>query len=180
MDHVKSLAGIVKRCMVFLIVVVSVTAVSGISHGLMVRMSLDDLAGTAEVGIVGMVQQVESRYTKDGDSIYTAASVSVEKSLKGSPGQFVTVEYEGGEVGDTGLKVSDAPDLEKGEKVVLFLKSKGIEDSAAFMVVGNAQGKYSIKDGIASRSGFETVGGLSAGDDALPLTDLVSRVKKGE
>jgi hypothetical protein len=90
------------------------------------------------------------------------------------------VEYEGGEIGDIGLRVSDQSPLIKGEKVILFLRSgKSKKEGAAYNIVGKGQGKYVIDaDGIARKGGFSIAGGKEDIDNNIPVDKLIEKINK--
>ena len=89
------------------------------------------------------------------------------------------MEYEGGEVGEIGLKVSDQPSFTGGEEVILFLKSgKSKRDGDIYNVVGRGQGKYVVgEDGIARKKGFSIAYGEDNIDNDIPAKDLIEKIK---
>jgi len=91
----------------------------------MVGLSTEDLTKASKIIVIGEVINVASHWNSDRTTILTSASILVKDVVKGEQlEQMITVEYEGGEVGDIGLKVSDTVPLVTGEEVLLFLKSK--------------------------------------------------------
>jgi hypothetical protein len=81
--------------------------------------------GAAAV-VVGVVTDVDPRLDVNqfGDRlIVSQVWVSVEESLKGSSSPLLSVDIEGGTIGDLQLRVSDMPTLRKGERGVFFLDS---------------------------------------------------------
>ena len=79
----------------------------------------------AETVIVGTVVDVYSSFQRNshGDQlIVSRALVTVEETLKGqSKTTTLSVEVEGGTVGDLTLKVSDMPSLAAGHRAAFFL-----------------------------------------------------------
>ena len=146
----------------------------------MTGLSTEELTRSSEAVVVGGVEDVESHWNQDGTSIFTTASVVVEEVVRGVvKQQMVTVEYEGGEIGEIGLKVSDVAPLERGEKVLLFLKSgKGKRDGSVYHIVGKAQGKYLIgEDGIARKRGFALGNRKDVVESETPLGRLIEKIR---
>ena len=93
------------------------------SWAVMEGLPTEDLARGADIVVLGDVESATAKWSDDGKTIFTTAIVVVTDVIKGrSVGRKIEVEYPGGEVGGIGLKVSDEPAMEKGEKVLLFLK----------------------------------------------------------
>lgn len=88
-------------------------------------MSLEEIAGRADVIVLGTVESAESAWSEDGRIIVTRATVSVERALKGGPRLRVVVETPGGRVGDQTMIASGAPVFRAGERLVLFLEPAG-------------------------------------------------------
>jgi hypothetical protein len=151
-------------------------------------MELGELTNKADVVLTGVVHNVSSLWSSDGKTILSMATISVDMVIEGTlSAGTVVVEYEGGEVGDIGLKVSDISYLREGDKVVLFLErvinsrdldiEKGdMEEPAVFHIVGQDQGKYLVKDGVVRRA--QTLSEDAYSSDRIPLTDLISRIKE--
>jgi len=152
----------------------------GESWSLMVALSTKELTRDSEIVVVGEVRDVSSYWGEDGTTIFTKAKVMVDQVVKGIYHTEVDIEYEGGEVGGIGLKVSDGPSLEKGERVILFLKTKKVEKGVrVFSILGNAQGKYTIReDGIAIKGGFSVVRDTEdVIDNYIPAEDLLNKIR---
>jgi hypothetical protein len=146
----------------------------------MTGLSTEELTRSSEAVIVGGVEDVESHWTKDGTSIVTTASVVVDEVVRGVVlQQTATVEYEGGEIGEIGLKVSDVAPLERGERVLLFLKSgKSKRFGSVYNIVGKAQGKYLIgEDGIARKRGFTLSSRKDVVESETPLSRLIEKIR---
>lgn len=137
--------------------------------GMMSReMSIEEMTNYSDCIAIGTVISKESSWIENNSWIVTHAVVDVNEVLVGNPDlHSFLVEYDGGEVGEVGLKVSDVSPLNCGEKVLLFLydidaNQKNIKrDSQAkkFRIVENAQGNFLIKNGIARRKGFSVIKG---------------------
>ncbi len=147
---------------------------------IMIGLSTEQLTKASRTVIMGQVEDVNSQWNEAGDRIVTRATVAVEEIIRGdlNEGQVI-VEYEGGEVGEIGLKVSDSPSLIKGENVILVLEpKKETRDGLIRKIVGKAQGKYSIgEDGIARKIGFKVIRGKNVIDTRLPVNELVDRIR---
>jgi hypothetical protein len=146
----------------------------------MTGLSTEELTRSSDAVVVGGVEDVESHWTQDGTSIFTTALVGVEEVVRGVViQQMVTVEYEGGEIGEIGLKVSDVAPLERGERVLLFLKSgKSKRDGSVYNIVGKAQGKYLIgKDEIARKRGFALNSRKEMVESETPLRRLIEKIR---
>ena len=152
------------------------------SSATMVGLSTEELTRASEVITRGEVEDVESLWSKDRKTIFTSASIVINDVIKGKIAQKkIVVEYEGGEIGNIGLKVSDVSPLRKEEKVILFLKvEKSRRDGLGdvYNIVGSAQGKYIIDgDGIAKKSGFSIVNGKDVIDNNISVDALIGKIK---
>jgi len=96
-------------------------------------LSLDE---TAELVVRGVVTGVSSQFIND--TVWSRAEVSVDTVEKGTAVTKVVVEYQGGEVGDIQLVVSNQPKFRVGEHVLLYLV-RGTGDN--FKVAGGPAGK---------------------------------------
>ncbi len=151
---------------------------------LMKALSTEQLTALSDTIIRGEVMEVKAQWSKDRKTIYTNATITVREVIKGkSVPENITVQYKGGETGDTGLRVSDTAELKKGEKILLFLKTaKSRANGKIYHITGKAQGKYTIdKNGIVRKSGFTIESGQSITDNNIPielLTDKIRRIKQ--
>ncbi len=146
----------------------------------MVGLSTEELTRASEMVIEGDVEEVTSQWSSDGKTIFTSATIAVRRVIRGNTVlQRVVVEYEGGEVGRDGLKVSDVAEMAKGERVILFLKrGKSKRDGVAFHTVGKVQGKYKVgNDGIARKRGFSVEKGGEAIDAEIPVNLLIEKIQ---
>jgi hypothetical protein len=145
--------------------------------------STEELTKASDLVIVGEVENVEAQWSKDEKTIFTSVYIVINNIIKGAKKQaIITVEYEGGEMGDIGLQVSDQSSLIKGEKVILFLKSgKSKKDGFIYNIVGKNQGKYLIgEDGVARKGGFSIIGNKDNIDNNIPVDELIEKIKKAE
>jgi len=87
-------------------------------------MTLEARAKGAQVVVVASVSDVQSRLVanESGDRlIVSQVTLNIEESLKGNGRKQITMQIEGGTVGDLTLRVSDMPAMAKGERAVIFL-----------------------------------------------------------
>lgn len=163
-----------------LLCVLGILCLASETHATMKALTTEKLTRASKVIVVGKVQDLESRWTEDGEKIITRAAVTVTRLIRGKmKSSQVLVEYEGGEVGEIGMKVSDVSPLKKNERVLLFLKPRGENaDSRVFSIVGKAQGKYTIhEDGVARRRGFALAGKQIPMDNDIPLEELIRKIE---
>lgn len=112
---------------------------------LAVALSLEDMVSQSDVIAIGNVVDTRSMWVDR--NLVTLATVSVSESLKGAPGETVTVVLPGGV--DVNRKVPvamtypGAPRLTPGENAFLFLTADS-EVGGGYSVAGFAQGKFSI------------------------------------
>lgn len=99
------------------------------------RLSYDALASASDKVLVGSVG-VRASHWADDAHIYTEVMIYPDVTIKGTDQGPVLVQMLGGTVGDTTMSVSDGPQLNEGQRVVLFLK----QESGRFVVVGRAAG----------------------------------------
>jgi hypothetical protein len=95
-----------------------------------------NLKEAAELVVQGIVTKVSSQFINN--TIRSTAEVSVNIVEKGEAVSKVVVEYEGGNVGDIELLVSNQPRFREGEHVLLYLVH-GTGDN--YKVVGGVAGK---------------------------------------
>lgn len=168
----KRFLGISFMCLAMLI------SLAASSYALMIGLSTEDLTRGSEAVIEGDVQDTQSRWSEDGKTIYTSVTIVIREEIKGKTAEkTIVVEHEGGEVGDTGLMVSDMAVFRKGQRVILFLKPGRSRN--VYNVVGKAQGKYDIDaEGIARKRGFTLMGGQEAVDNDIPVDTLKAKIRK--
>jgi hypothetical protein len=85
---------------------------------------IPERARGAQRVVVAKVLDVQSVFATNehGDQlIVSRARVEIEETLKGVPVSYLSVEVEGGTVGNLTLEVSDMPRLEAGDRAVFFL-----------------------------------------------------------
>jgi hypothetical protein len=127
----------------------------GSAHGLLIKMTDEELVENATVICTGRVSSVKSDYNYDQSLIYTYVSIEVKTVLKGHipehTGNRVNLRIPGGLVGDNWLHVTDMPYFRESEEVVLFLNPENVY---YFTPVGCYQGKLTVEhDRIIERNG---------------------------
>jgi len=148
------------------------------SFALMIERNAAELAQDAKVIIQGEVKSVRS-YKGINGVIYTRASVLVSDVIKGKNiKKNITVEYEGGEVGDVGVRVEDKPSLEKDEQVLLFLTNSFWRKNV-YYIVGGVLGKYAICSDDTVRIG-SSCEEEEDGQERQSLEDLLNEIENAE
>jgi hypothetical protein len=151
-------------------------------EAMMMGLSTAKLTRDSELVVMGKVLDVRSHWADNGRKIRSTAHVQVKKFLKGSTPvvQVMEVVYDGGEVGDIGMKVSDVSPLRKGEEVILFLKKGRGHTERGYHIVGKGQGTYRVENGIARKGGFSIARGHEQIDNDIPVPDLIDKIKKAD
>jgi hypothetical protein len=165
---------------------------------IMRALSTEELTRNSDIVIVGEVEEKSSFWSEDRKRIFTRVTVKIEERVRGQYlEERLEVEYEGGEIGEIGLRVSDVTSFSKGERVLLFLKTmikkrlllstknddvQTDSDSdrviGIFSVVGLAQGKYTIHpSGIAEKSGYTVSDRSQLIDNGIPVDVLIEKIK---
>ncbi len=115
--------------------------------------TLQDLSAEAEIVVVGIVAEQQTRFNDDQTLILTDTTIRVEETLAGEAGGWVTVSEYGGVVGDRGLVVSGLPRFREGDRVLLFL----CRDILGLLrTCGASQGRLELRtasDGVVRASG---------------------------
>ena len=153
------------------------------SSSIMLGLSTEKLTKNSDLVVEGEVEDTISEWSKNGKTIITSANIIVSNVIKGvMPYYKIIVEYEGGLIGDLGMRVSDEVQLSKGERVIIFLKEgKSKKDGTVFKIVGKSQGKYVIdNNGVARKQGFSLVQGKEFIDNDIPVEELVEKIRRVE
>jgi hypothetical protein len=125
--------------------------------------SVEKLARVSDTVLRGQVTAARSELREDG-RIFTTYEVRTTAVLRGRAPSTARVVVPGGVVGRLGQRVDAAPELARGEDLVLFLRRSGVD---GFEVTGLAQGKF-------------TIAGASARPDLSRLTFVRTAVPSGE
>ena len=81
--------------------------------------------GAAQI-VIARVTDVQPRFdvNQDGDRLIISQTwLDVEETLKGVPSPVLSVDVEGGTIGNLTLDVSDTPKMQQGQRAVFFLDS---------------------------------------------------------
>jgi hypothetical protein len=154
---------------------------------LAVALSIEDMVNQSDVIAIGNV--LETRSVWIDRNLVTLATVAVSESLKGTPGETLTVVLPGGVDANRKIPVAmtypGAPRLTPGENAFLFLSSDS--EVGGYNVTGFAQGKFSIvndEDGepMVSRDlrqmSLQGDNGVRRGQSNMtPLKSLKEKVK---
>ena len=177
------------RSFVFLVIII--LGLASIIQATMVKLSLEDLTFGSEAIILGEIEDIQCHWNMDQSAILTIVMLKIHERLKGNlPYDHIFIQYPGGEIGDLGLRVSDTPEFQSTEKVLVFLNAiKDIKDLKNSLIValnfipsyevfGSAQGKYSIDPaGKASKWGYDLMLNDEDLDKSLPLKELKTRIR---
>jgi len=158
------------------------------AHAVMLPASTEWLSGEADLVVLGRVAQVEGRLVPGTDSVVTRVLVEVEEVVRGqAPAGPVIVEHQGGKAGDLLVMVSDAPYMEPGQRVLLFLERAHslLGPEQVYAVLAEAQGRYVIDaSGRARKDGFTVIQPSTKTrvlvDNNLPLGDLLRKVRQAQ
>ncbi|KPL07478.1 hypothetical protein AMJ86_04400 [bacterium SM23_57] len=121
------------------------------SLGVLRDLTTEDLVTGSEWIIAGRVDAIESRWNDARDYIYTYLTISVDEYWKNpqSPSEII-VQVPGGLVEDIEQKVSDTPEFQVGETVILFL----FNQDGQKWVFGWEKGKYTVRDEMVLELGI--------------------------
>jgi hypothetical protein len=116
---------------------------------LMVEVSNQELASSADAVVRGKVTKLESRY-QDAVARFIVTDVTLHVSEVWSggitAGRDVVFTVVGGKIGDLGMRQSNQPSFSTDEDVVLFLRNV---PNRGYEVNYLEQGKFTIEDGRA-------------------------------
>jgi hypothetical protein len=145
--------------------------------------------GSREI-VIGQVESARSYWNETHTRIFTDVTVSVTRSLKGSPGGTLTLTQLGGTVDGMRYEVPGCPAFKPGEEALFFVwrDAKG-----RAQLNGLAQGKFDIRRDPTTGAGFvqraapgfgvrelKRLERLSAGEAApdLRLDDLIREIQR--
>ena len=133
----------------------------------LVARSFDELVARADTVFKGQVAAKTSLWVGDGESRHIATRVTfqVEESYKGDASPEQTLEFVGGTVEGTTLKIPGMPEFEVGQVAMLFVVGNGVQFCP---LVGVTQGRFHVVKDAAS--GTEQV----FTDDHLPVANTAA------
>jgi hypothetical protein len=121
--------------------------VSGALHATTVeRLTLGEMVKKADRIVAGRVISERTHWSHNGNLILTTYTIEVGETIKGQAARTVEVTTLGGRIGNRELRVSGMPAFDAGEEAVVFIE----KSNAVSLVVGLAQGKFSITNGEVS------------------------------
>jgi len=161
------------------------------SFSLMIKLPLERLTLSADIIILGDVEDVRYEWSLNKEIIQTVTTLKIKEVWKGKVRYSrIFVQTPGGTIGDLSLKVSDVPVFQKGEETLVFLKrvddvmnlqnsfSVSLNYLPSFSVFGQAQGKYSIDRNMTARKeGYSILDKGENKDNVLTLSELETRIK---
>ena len=130
------------RSRIGLVVLCGLLLVAQAGHTAMLKLLLEDIVRQADTIVLGTVTHQESAWDAHHTAIHTDVTVAVERAIVGSPGDAVTFRIAGGSVGSMGMRTSNDPVFQNGERVIVCLDTTSVPAS----VVGLQQGKFPVRD----------------------------------
>lgn len=131
-------------------------------HTAMLTLDLDTIVRQADIIVLGTVTHQKSAWDAQHMAIYTDVTVAVERAILGSPGDEVTFQVAGGIVGSMGMRTSNDPILQDGERVIVCLDTT----SVPARLVGMRQGVFSVRDNMVTSAG-----------ETLSLEDFMAAIR---
>jgi len=131
--------------------------------------TMDELVTAADTVVRGVVTDVrtEEFESPQGRGIRTLVTLRVERALKGTPGETVTLSLLGGKVGRRTLSVIGMPQFQVGDRQIVFFADNG---GTICPLIAGGHGRYHVRHDAASNRDFV------ARDNGVPLesTDEIS------
>ncbi|TAK61360.1 MAG: hypothetical protein EPO24_05865 [Bacteroidetes bacterium] len=122
------------------------------------KLSVQQLSKHSDCIVVGVVSDVKYERSKATGMLITLTTVTLSRTLKGSPAMTVVIQTPGGRENGRTRFVLGMPSFEIGEEVVLFLKKRSL--SEYYGVAGWSQGKFTVtKDPTSSQKVAVSDGG---------------------
>jgi hypothetical protein len=122
----------------------------GLGEAATVKRSLEQLSQEADIVVIGSVTRQVSTWNRQYTAIVTDITVTIDEHIKGWHGAEVTFRIVGGIVGDVGMRTSNDPVFQDGDRVILFLQTVGVLPT----LVGHSQGAYMVSNGLVARDGY--------------------------
>jgi hypothetical protein len=147
----------------------------------LIRRTLDELGAGSDIIFIGRCESVNAHWNADRTLILTANRFRVVRTIKGSPVESITLEELGGTVGDTTLRVTDAPRFAVGDEVLLCVRRTPLGRWETF---GAGQGRFRLtqdaRGRVWARNDFyrpqlAAMGGSA--EEGAPLAALVGRLQ---
>ncbi|MBS3943859.1 MAG: hypothetical protein KGZ42_00040 [Melioribacter sp.] len=107
--------------------------------------TIKEMTKEANLIVMGRVELIESRWSRDGKMIMTYVTVSINNVIKGDQElKNLVVEVPGGTIGDVTATAMGEARFHQNEEVLLFLVKNKTIPSATYFVVALCQGKFRI------------------------------------
>ncbi len=148
-------------------VLVATLALGGAARAMQIKLSLEEIAQTADLIFVGTVTHQETRLNDQKTMVFTDVTFrdiqvvhATEKSVQRSAPE-IKLTYAGGTFGGVSLRVSDMPTFDVGTSYLLFVS----DDARTYTtpVIGGAQGLFEVAADRVTRERYV----LSAGRRAV-------------
>jgi hypothetical protein len=139
-------------------------------------LSVEELTVDAKVIVIGKIAAVTSSWNRGRTQILTRVDLQPDDMLKGTPsGDRIAFVYLGGQSGNIGSVIAEAPSFTVGERVVLFLRPRR---DGQLGLLALSQGKFSVERDLTSGVDMAVRRVPGSGDvlDQMPLQMLRSRV----
>jgi hypothetical protein len=106
---------------------VGLACAAGASATTIIPPTFNELVTEADTIVRGTVTEVHSVAvpSSQGPAIHTLVTLKVERALKGSPGDSLTLTLLGGTVGRRTLRVEGLPQFHVGERTIVFVAKNG-------------------------------------------------------
>lgn len=143
--------------LVVLSIILAMILFASHSHGfcLMIKVNFDELYDSADVVLMGTVSEIRA-YPEPGGLVYRIVTMEAERYFKSPLNQSkFYIRIEGGFIGGSSVWVEDQPEINVGEKVLVFLEEsdRTMDGNKIYCVSNGYQGKFTVKEGVAKSAG---------------------------
>ena len=135
--------------------------------------------------VVGRVVSQQSSWDASRQRILTYSKIAVEKTLKGSPAQEITIVTPGGTVGDIAQDYVGVPRFQTGDENVVFVRQTGAGptvlffDQGAYRVEKDSGGERIVKPLVSSAVLVDVQRGVAAApESSRSLRDFERSVRE--
>jgi Matrixin len=125
-----------------ILLIIGTFLLSAPAEALMVDFSTADLVDRSDAIVRGYVTGIESVPQENQTDFVTWVTLFVSEHIKGSTPDLVEIQIPGGGMDNRFMFVTDHPNFEPGQEVILFL------DETRSRIVGQIQGKQTIDRGL--------------------------------
>jgi hypothetical protein len=164
-----------------LLALTPITAQATISRAV----KFDEKVADAASIVVGRIVSQESSWDANRQRILTYSKIAVEKTLKGSPAQEVTIVTPGGTVGDIAQDYVGVPRFHTGDDNVVFVRQTGAGptvlyfDQGAYRVEKNSSGERIVTPLVSSAVLVDIQRGVAASpENPRTLRDFERSVRE--